>query len=121
MLPQLTRYGLDLKFCLSVSDSREILKALKPSFEEAFSIRTKEEAIEYISRYVKLNFKNTKIYLNPKELNLAVKLQNPKILVKDNEIVLSKSRLLFNTTPPSYPKVSKVEKPSDWEFSGIPS
>ena len=37
-----------------------------------------------INQYVKLEFQKTKIYLNPTELNLVVKLQNPKILVKDN-------------------------------------
>ena len=41
-------------------------------------------------RHVKLEFQKTKIHLNPKELNLAVKLQNPKILIKNNEINLSK-------------------------------
>ena len=42
-----------------------------------------------INRNVKLEFKKTKIYLNPTELNLAVKLQEPKILIKNNEIDLS--------------------------------
>ena len=41
-------------------------------------------------QHVKLEFQKTKIHLNPKELNLAVKLQNPKILIKNNEINLSK-------------------------------
>ena len=43
-----------------------------------------------INKYVKIGFKNTKIYLNTTELNLVVKLQNPRILVKKNEIILSK-------------------------------
>ena len=43
-----------------------------------------------VNRYVKLEFKKTKIHLNPRELNLAVKLQNPKILIKGNEINLSR-------------------------------
>ena len=43
-----------------------------------------------INRHVELEFKKTKIHLNPKELNLAVKLQNPKILAKNNEILLSR-------------------------------
>ena len=47
-----------------------------------FDTIIKEKANE-VYRYVKLDFKNTKIHLNPKELNLTVKLQNPKILVKD--------------------------------------
>ena len=56
---------------------------------DRFDSLIKEKANE-VSRYVKLNFKNTKIHLNPKELNLAVKLQNPKIIIKNNEIILSK-------------------------------
>ena len=42
-----------------------------------------------VNQHVKLEFKKTKIHLNLKELNLAVKLQNPKILIKKNEINLS--------------------------------
>ena len=61
---------------------------------DRFDSLIKEKANE-VSRYVKLNFKNTKIHLNPKELNLAVKLQNPKILVKGNQIVLSKIDLFL--------------------------
>ena len=48
-----------------------------------------------VSRYVKLDFQKTKIYLNLTELNLTVKLQNPKILVKENEIILSKLDLFL--------------------------
>ena len=43
-----------------------------------------------VNKYVKLEFQKTKIHINPTKLNLGVKLQNPKILVKNNEIVLSK-------------------------------
>jgi len=43
-----------------------------------------------INRYIKLDFQETKIYFNPSELNLVVKLQNPKILAKGDEIILSK-------------------------------
>ncbi len=49
-----------------------------------------------VNQYVKLEFQKTKIYLNPAELNLAVKLQNPKILIKDNEIDLSKLDLFLS-------------------------
>ena len=42
-----------------------------------------------INQNIKLEFNKTKIHINPKELNLAVKLQNPKILIRDNEIILS--------------------------------
>ena len=48
-----------------------------------------------VSRYAKLEFNKTKIHLNLKELNLAVKLQNPKILVKENQIILSKIDLFL--------------------------
>ena len=36
-----------------------------------------------INQNVKLGFENTKIYLNLTELNLIIKLKDPKILVKD--------------------------------------
>ena len=42
---------------------------------------------------VKLEFENTKIHLNLRELNLAVKLQKPRIVIKNKEIVLSKLNL----------------------------
>jgi len=48
-----------------------------------------------VNRYVKLEFHKTKIHINPTELNLVVKLQNPKILVKNNEIILSKLNLFL--------------------------
>ncbi len=48
-----------------------------------------------VSKFAKLEFKNTKIHLNIKEVNLAVKLQNPKILIKSNEIILSKIDLFL--------------------------
>ncbi len=48
-----------------------------------------------VNQYVKLEFNKTKIHLNPKELNLAVKLQNPKILIKNKEINLSKVDLFL--------------------------
>ena len=48
-----------------------------------------------VNRYVKLEFHKTKIHINPSELNLEVKLQNPKILVKNNEIILSKLNLFL--------------------------
>ena len=48
-----------------------------------------------VNKYVKLEFQKTKIHINPTELNLVVKLQNPKILVKNNEIILSKLNLFL--------------------------
>ena len=48
-----------------------------------------------VNKYVKLEFQKTKIHFNPTELNLVVILKNPKILVKNNEIVLSKLDLFL--------------------------
>ena len=48
-----------------------------------------------VNRYVKLGFQETKIYLNPLELNLTIKLQNSKVLIKDSEIILSKLDLFL--------------------------
>ena len=49
-----------------------------------------------VNQYIKLEFKKTKIHLNPTELNLIVKLQNPKILIRNNEIDLSKLDLFLS-------------------------
>lgn len=49
-----------------------------------------------INQHVKLEFQKTKIYLNPIKLNLAVKLQRPKILIKNSEIILSKFDLFLS-------------------------
>jgi len=48
-----------------------------------------------INKYIKLDFKKTKIHLNPTELNLVVKLQDPKIIVKSNQIILSRLDLFL--------------------------
>ena len=48
-----------------------------------------------INEHVKLGFQKTNIHLNIKELNLAIKLRNPKILIKKNEIILSKLDLFL--------------------------
>ena len=60
-------------------------------FDDLIKSKTNE-----VSRYVKLGFQKTKIHLNPTELNLVVKLQNPIILVKDDEIILSKLDLFLS-------------------------
>ena len=52
--------------------------------------------INEINRNVKLDFQKTKIHLNPTEFNLVVKLQKPKILIKNNEIDLSKLDLFLS-------------------------
>ena len=49
-----------------------------------------------VNRYVKLDFKKTKIHLNLKELNIVVKLQNPQIIVNSNNILLSKLDLFLH-------------------------
>ena len=49
-----------------------------------------------VNRYITIGFQKTKIHLNPTKLNLAVKLQNPKIFVKNNEIILSKLDLFLS-------------------------
>ena len=65
---------------------------------DRFDSLIKSKANE-VNQYVKLEFNKTKIHLNLKELNLAVKLQNPKILAKDKEIILSKTDLYLLTSP----------------------
>ena len=49
-----------------------------------------------LNQNVKLEFQKTKIYLSPTELNLVVKLKKPKILIKNNEIYLSKLNLFLS-------------------------
>ena len=61
---------------------------------DRFDTLIKQKANE-VHHQVRLEFKKTKIHLNPKELNLAVKLQKPKILIKNNEINLSKIDLFL--------------------------
>ena len=48
-----------------------------------------------VNQNVKLEFNKTKIHLNPLELNLVVKLNKPKVLVRGNEINLSKIDLFL--------------------------
>jgi len=49
-----------------------------------------------VNKYVKLEFEKTKIYLNVKEFNLVVKLQDPKVQIRNNEIDLSKLDLFLS-------------------------
>ena len=53
---------------------------------EKFDNLIKEKANE-VNQSVKLEFKNTKIHINKRELDLAVKLQNPKIIIKNNTTI----------------------------------
>ena len=48
-----------------------------------------------VNQYVKLDFRNTKIHLNPTEFNLVIKLQNPKVLIRNNKINLLKIDLFL--------------------------
>ena len=48
-----------------------------------------------VNRYITIGFQKTKIHLNPAKLNLVVKLQNPKILIKNDEIILSQLDLFL--------------------------
>ena len=48
-----------------------------------------------VNQYIKLGFNKTKIYINLIELNLILELQNPKIITKNDEIILSKLDLFF--------------------------
>ena len=49
-----------------------------------------------VNQNVQLEFKKTKIHLNPTELNLVIKLQNPNILIKSSKIDLSKIDLFLS-------------------------
>ena len=49
-----------------------------------------------VNQNVKLEFQKTKIHLNLKELNLVVKLQNSKVLIRGNAIDLSKLDLFLS-------------------------
>ena len=49
-----------------------------------FDTLIKEKANE-VNKNVKLEFNKTKIYLNPTELNLAVTLKEPRVVIKNNE------------------------------------
>ena len=60
-------------------------------FDELIKNRANEA-----NKYIKLGFQNTKIHLNPTELNLVVKLQNPKILFKEDGFILSRLDLFLS-------------------------
>lgn len=60
-----------------------------------FDTLIKEKANE-INQNVKLEFNKTKIHLNPTELNLVVRLKDPKIIIRNNKINLSKLNLFLS-------------------------
>ena len=49
-----------------------------------------------VNKTIKIDFYKTKIYLKPIKLNLIIKLQNPKILIKKNTIKLKKINLFLS-------------------------
>jgi hypothetical protein len=49
-----------------------------------------------INKNISLDFSSTKIHLKPTKLNIDVRLQNPKILIKNKEIKLSKLNLFLS-------------------------
>jgi len=55
----------------------------------------KQKANE-VNQNVKLEFNKTKIHLTPTELNLVLKLKNPKIAIRNKEINLSKLNLFLS-------------------------
>ena len=60
-----------------------------------FDALIKEKANQ-VNQNVKLEFNRTKIHLNPTELNLTVKLNEPKVIIKNNQINLSKLNLFLS-------------------------
>ena len=62
-----------------------------------FDTLIKNKANE-VNQDVKLEFKKIKIYLKPTALNLVIKLKNPKVLIKNEEIILSKLDLFLPVT-----------------------
>jgi len=60
-----------------------------------FNTLIKSKANE-VNQNVKLEFDKTKIYLNPTELNLVVKLKEAKVVIKGNQINLSKLNLFLS-------------------------
>ena len=62
---------------------------------DKFDTLIKEKA-NTVNKNVKLEFNKTKIHLNPSELNLTVKLIDPKIIVRDSQINLSRLNLFIS-------------------------
>ena len=60
-----------------------------------FDSLIKEKANE-VNKNIKLEFNKTKIHLSPKELNLLIKLKDPKVIIKNNKIELSKLNLFLS-------------------------
>ena len=52
--------------------------------------------VNEVNQNINLEFRTTKIYLNPTEFNFVVKLENPEILIRNNKIDLSKIDLFLS-------------------------
>jgi len=55
-----------------------------------------KQKVNESNQYVELDFNKTKIHLNVRQLNIFIKIQDPKILIKGNEIKLSKIDLILS-------------------------
>ena len=89
------------KFFLRFSLASLVILIIFIGFLTYFGLKTdkfdeliKNKANE-VNQNVKLEFKETKIYFSPFKLNIIVKLQSPKILIRENEIILSKLDLFL--------------------------
>ena len=62
---------------------------------DRFNVLIKNKANE-INQYTELDFEKTKIHFNPGEFNLVVKLQKPRVLIRDGQIDLSEIDLFLS-------------------------
>ena len=62
---------------------------------DRFDQSIKQKANES-NRYIEFDFNKTKIHLNLREFNISINLQEPKLIVKGNEIKLSRIDLLLS-------------------------
>ncbi len=62
---------------------------------DKFDVFIKEKS-KQVNQNVKLEFNKTKIHLNPTELNLVVKLKEPRVIIRSNTINLSKLNLFLS-------------------------
>jgi len=62
---------------------------------DKFDALIKDKANE-VNQNVKLEFNKTKIHLNPAELNLTVRLKEPRVIIRDNQFNLSKLNLFLS-------------------------
>ena len=72
----------------STPEAKEMLKLLRPTFQECFNIRTKEDAIKYISKYVRLIRYTKTDYDTEKQIKYVKDILNKELFphVGDNVI-----------------------------------